>query len=65
MSYGTGVTPGRAVRRRGRPGRAALQEQGSGVLTETDVTTTMRAKLGEQMENYVILRGGGGRLCSV
>ena len=35
--------------------RAALQDQGFGVLTEIDVTATLRAKLGEQMEDYVIL----------
>src|SRR5690554_5746412 len=35
--------------------RAALMEQGFGVLTEIDVTATLREKLGEQMEDYVIL----------
>ncbi len=35
--------------------RAALKEQGSGVLTEIDVTATMAAKLGEQIEDYIIL----------
>ena len=35
--------------------REALKEQGFGVLTEIDVTKTMRDKLGEQMEDYVIL----------
>ena len=55
MSYGTQVTLdapfGEAV---GRV-RAALAGQGFGVLTEIDVTATMQAKLGEQMEDYVIL----------
>ncbi|HEY7260640.1 MAG TPA: DUF302 domain-containing protein [Trebonia sp.] len=55
MSYGTQVTLdapfGEAV---GRV-RAALARQGFGVLTEIDVTATMQAKLGEQMEDYVIL----------
>jgi len=35
--------------------RDALKEQGFGVLTEIDVRTTMRDKLGEEMEDYVIL----------
>ena len=35
--------------------REALQEQGFGVLTEIDVTATLKTKLGEDMEDYVIL----------
>jgi len=35
--------------------RAALKEQGFGVLTEIDVQATMREKLDADMEPYVIL----------
>ncbi len=35
--------------------RRSLKEQGFGVLTEIDVKATLRAKLGEDMEDYLIL----------
>jgi uncharacterized protein (DUF302 family) len=35
--------------------REALKEQGFGVLTQIDVQSTLREKLGEQMEPYLIL----------
>lgn len=35
--------------------RGALKDQGFGVLTEIDVRATLREKLGEEMEDYLIL----------
>ena len=55
MSYGTQVTLSAPFAETVSRVRAALAEQGFGVLTEIDVTATLRTKLGEQMEDYVIL----------
>ena len=35
--------------------RTALREEGFGVLTEIDVTATLHDKLGEKMEDFLIL----------
>ena len=55
MSYGTGVTLDCPFADAVGRVRAALQEQGFGVLTEIDVTATLRARLGERIEDYIIL----------
>jgi uncharacterized protein (DUF302 family) len=55
MSYGTSVTLDIPFADAVGRVRAALQEQGFGVLTEIDVTATLRARLGEQIEDYLIL----------
>jgi len=55
MSYGTSVTLGLPFADAADRVRAALAEQGFGVLTEIDVTATLQARLGEQMEDYLIL----------
>jgi uncharacterized protein (DUF302 family) len=55
MSYGTSVTLDIPFADAVGRVRAALREQGFGVLTEIDVTATLRARLGEQIEDYIIL----------
>ena len=55
MSYGTSVTLDIPFADAANRVRAALKDQGFGVLTEIDVTATMAAKLGEQIEDYLIL----------
>jgi uncharacterized protein (DUF302 family) len=55
MSYGTQITLDLPYTEAVSRVRAALTEQGFGVLTEIDVTATLQAKLGEKIEDYVIL----------
>jgi uncharacterized protein (DUF302 family) len=55
VSYGTHMTLDAPFADTVARVRAALAAQGFGVLTEIDVTATMRMRLGEQMEDYVIL----------
>jgi uncharacterized protein (DUF302 family) len=44
--------------------RDALADQGFGVLTEIDVTGTLREKIGAQIEDYVILGACNPQLAS-
>ena len=55
MSYGTSVTVDLPFADAVGRIREALKGQGFGVLTEIDVTATLRDKLGEQIEDYIIL----------
>ncbi len=55
MSYGTQVALNAPFAEVVTRVRTALAAQGFGVLSEIDVTATLKAKLGEQMEEYVIL----------
>jgi uncharacterized protein (DUF302 family) len=55
MNYGTSTTLDVPFADAVTRVQAALKEQGFGVLTEIDVTATLQAKLGEQIEDYVIL----------
>ena len=55
MDYGTTVVTDLGFDEAVALTRSALAEQGFGVLTEIDVTATLKAKLGEEMEPYLIL----------
>lgn len=53
--YGIGTTVQAGFADSVEQARTALAEQGFGILTEIDVAATMRAKLGLDMEPYLIL----------
>ena len=55
MDYGTSITLERPHALVVEQVRAALKDQGFGVLTEIDVQATMREKLGEDTGPYLIL----------
>ncbi|MFB7469964.1 DUF302 domain-containing protein [Kitasatospora sp. NPDC056184] len=55
MDYGIPVTLDLPFAEAVERVRAALAEQGFGILTEIDVRATLRAKIGEEIEDYLIL----------
>lgn len=55
MEYGTTVTTDLSFDDAVARTRQALQEQGFGVLTEIDVQATLKSKLDQDMEQYLIL----------
>ena len=55
MSFGKAITVDVPFEEAVSKVRGALKDEGFGVLTEIDVTATMREKLGADIEDYVIL----------
>ncbi|PYC84694.1 ABC transporter [Streptomyces tateyamensis] len=55
MDYGITVTLDRPFAAAVEQVRTALAEQGFGVLTEIDVQATLRAKIGAELDDYLIL----------
>ena len=55
MNYGSTVSTALPFHEAVERTRAALAEQGFGVLTEIDVQATLKAKLDQDMEPYLIL----------
>ena len=55
MTYGNAISLNRPYAAVVDQVRAALKDQGFGILTEIDVQATMREKLGEEIGPYVIL----------
>lgn len=62
MEYGTTVTTQLPFKEAVSRTRAALQDQGFGVLTEIDVQSTLKTKLDCDMEPYLILGACNPRL---
>jgi uncharacterized protein (DUF302 family) len=54
-TYGFGTTIGTSYQETVVRTRAALKEQGFGILTEIDVQQTMKEKLGAEFRPYIIL----------
>jgi uncharacterized protein (DUF302 family) len=55
MSYGNAITVNAPFTDTVQRVRDELKAEGFGVLTEIDITATLHDKLGEQMEEYVVL----------
>lgn len=55
MSYALSTTMNASFDEAVERTRHALAEQGFGVLTEIDMKATLKAKLGEDIEDYLIL----------
>jgi uncharacterized protein (DUF302 family) len=55
VSYGNAVTVKASFADTLQKVRDELKSEGFGVLTEINITSTLKEKLGEQMEDYVVL----------
>jgi uncharacterized protein (DUF302 family) len=64
MDYGTTITTTLGFDEAVQRTRAALADQGFGVLTEIDVQATLKAKLDQDMEPYLILGACNPQLAS-
>lgn len=62
MDYGMTITLDLPYEKAVPAVKAALQEQGFGVLTEIDARATLKEKLGHDMEPYIILGAGNPQL---
>lgn len=64
MNYGTTITTALGFDEAVQRTRAALADQGFGVLTEIDVQATLKTKLDQDMEPYLILGACNPQLAS-